>query len=221
MKRLFTLLLVALSVSACFENDMPFPLVRPTLSSIEVDGALSYEFDYANSTLTLLMDETQDLTRVNIRSITFGEDITRPLSDIVGVHDLTSPLSVSLRTYQDHIWKIVAVQTIERFISVKNQVGRATIDEENHRVLVTVSKTTSLSYVTVDSLKLGPRDITAYSLDLKKLHDYQEPVELSVRYHDIEQLWHIYIEQSDKNIIINRISPWSGCTWIDASGLAG
>ena len=118
MKRLFTLLLVALSVSACFENDMPFPLVRPTLSSIEVDGALSYEFDYANSTLTLMMDETQDLTRVNIRSITFGEEITRPLSDIVGVHDLTSPLSVSLRTYQDHIWKIVAVQTIERFISV-------------------------------------------------------------------------------------------------------
>ena len=221
MKRLFTLLLVTLSVSACFENDMPFPLVRPTLSSIEVDGALSYEFDYANSTLTLMMDETQDLTRVNIRSITFGEEITRPLSDIVGVHDLTSPLSVSLRTYQDHIWKIVAVQTIERFISVKNQVGRATIDETNHRVLVTVSKTTSLSYVTVDSLKLGPRDITAYSLDLKELHDYQEPVELSVRYHDIEQLWHIYIEQSDKNIIINRISPWSGCTWIDASGLAG
>lgn len=220
-KKIFFLLCAWLSVSACFENDMPYPLVKATISTIDVEGALSYEVDYANSVLTLKMEETQDLRKVNIRGITFGEELTRPVSDIIGVHDLTSPLFVSLYTYQNHVWKIQAEQDIERMMEVRNQVGRTTIDAENHRVLLTVSKTTSLTYVAVDTVKLGPKGITQYSVDLKDVHDFTEPVEVSVRYHDIEQLWKVYVEQSDKNIIINRVSPWSRCAWIDASGLAG
>lgn len=223
-RKTFLLAVLLVSVTACFKNDMPYPYVHGTIDALDVEGALSCEIDPARNTVTLEMDEVQDLRKVRIRSVRFGEEQTWAETALEGVHDLREPLYVVLGTYdnQRYRWKIEAKQSIDRAFSVGSQIGRTFFDEENGRVLLTVSKSVSLTYLVVEKVKLGPCDGTSYSVDLTKVHNFTEPVPVKVRYHgDIEQDWTIHVQISDKNVLVNRLSPRTRCAWVDASGLAG
>lgn len=210
-------------LTACFKNDMPYPYVAGTIADIEVEGALSCEIDVARNTVTLQMDESVDLSKVRILSVRYGEPQTWPETPIEGVHDLRSPMYVLLGTYeaQRYRWKIEARQTIEREMTVRNQIGKTVIDEKNLRVLLTVSKSATLSYLTVESIKLGPKGITTYDKDLTQSHDFKEPIQVKVTYHGVAQVWTIYAHTSDKNVVVDRVSPRTRRAWIEASGLAG
>lgn len=210
-------------LTACFKNDMPYPYVAGTIAEIEVEGALSTEIDVARNTITMQMDETVDLSKVRIRSVRYGEAQTWPETPIVGVQDLRKPLYVVLGTYENqrYRWKIEAKQTIERRMTISSQIGKAVIDEMNRRVSLTVSKSVSLSYLTLGDVKLGPKDITTYDKDFTAIHNFREPILVTVRYHDIVQEWTIYVQISDKNVIVDQVSPRTRKAWIAASGLAG
>ncbi|MBQ7516846.1 MAG: PCMD domain-containing protein [Bacteroidales bacterium] len=210
-------------LTSCFKNDMPYPYVPGTIADIEVEGALSCEIDVARNTITLQMDETQDLAKVRILSVRFGEEQTWAETAIEGVHDLREPMYVTLGTYdtQRYRWKIVAKQTIVRSMSVSNQIGKTVFDEANRRILLTVSKSVSLTYLNVEAVKLGPRDITTYDKDLTAIHNFTEPIEVTARYHGEDHVWTIYAHTSDKNVVVDRVSPRSRKAWVDASGLAG
>ncbi len=234
MKRFISISILFLSgvltLASCFKNDMPYPYLRGTIVDIDVEGMESMEIDELRNTVTLTMNESRDLRHTQIRSVTYGQAQTYPEKPIVGEQDLSSPLYVTLRTYEEqrYIWKIEARQSISRNFSIRDQVGKAVIDEENGRVMVKVGKFASLSWLKVLDYKLGPAEVTSYwtedgsaPFDFASLTNFSEPVNFRVRYHDIDRLWTLYVERTDKNILINRVSPHSRCAWIDASGLAG
>lgn len=222
-RKTLVLTVLLLPFTACFKNDMPYPYVHGTIDAMEVEGAVGCEIDPVRNTVTLEMDEVQDLSKVRIRSVRFGEEQTWAETAIEGVHDLREPLYVVLGTYGDqrYRWKIEAKQSIERVFSVSSQIGHTFFDEENRRILLTVSKSVSLTYLVVDQVKLGPREITSYSVDLTTVHNFSEPVKVNVRYHDVDQEWVIHVGVSDKNVMVNHVSPRTRCAWVDASGLAG
>ena len=211
-------------LTACFKNDMPYPYVAGTIVDIEVEGALSTEIDVARNTITLQMDETVDLSKVRIRSVRFGEEQTWPETSIVGVQDLRKPMYVMLGTYEEqrYRWKIEAKQTIERWMNVDNQIGKTIIDEANHRVLFTVSKSVSLTYLKVTDVKLGPKDITTCEPNLKEISNFKDTTyTVTVSYHDVVQKWTVLAQISDKNVVMGPVSPRTRKAWIEASGLAG
>ncbi|MBP5539398.1 MAG: PCMD domain-containing protein [Bacteroidales bacterium] len=210
-------------LTACFKNDMPYPYVAGTIAEMDVEGALSCEIDVARNTVTLQMDETVDMSKVRIRSVRFGEEQTWPETAIEGVHDLREPMYVILGTYdtQRYRWKIEAKQAIERGMTVGSQIGKTVIDEKNLRVLLTVSKSVTLTYLQVESVKLGPKGITTYDKDLTAIHNFKEPIQVQVSYHNVTQVWTIYAQTSDKNVVVDRVSPRTRKAWIEASGLAG
>lgn len=220
-----SLVLLALSAVSCFENDLPYPYVRASITGLEAEGVISCEIDEPRNTITLHLDETTDIKRVNITGVTYGQKETWPEKEIRGEKDLREPLYVTLRTYEEqrYVWKIQAKQSVSRAFRVQNQVGKTVFDDNHHLILATVSKSISLTYIVVDSVKLGPRDITTCDIDLKSVHNFTEPVDVTLSFQGRPETedWQVWIQQSDKDILVNSVSPRSRRAWLDASGLAG
>ena len=80
-----SLALLAFSAVSCFENDLPYPYVRASITGLEAEGVISCEIDEPRNTITLHLDETTDIKRVNITGVTYGQKETWPEKEIRGV----------------------------------------------------------------------------------------------------------------------------------------
>ena len=45
MKRILSLLLFVLAASACISNDIPYPVIKASINSLEVEGAIQVNID--------------------------------------------------------------------------------------------------------------------------------------------------------------------------------
>lgn len=214
--------LAALATAGCIRNDIPYPRINAAITALEVDGASAVNINSEERTVEIVLEETTDLRNVSIRSIEFNDKSVKASWDVTGTRDLTNPLKLTLTTFDDdYVWEIHAVQSIKRYFTVSGQVGDTWIDEVNYRAITQVSSSIDREKLSITSLKLGPEGITTYSPDPAKLHDFTNGQEITVKYHDLSQVWHLYVEQTETVVQFTGVDAWTKVVWLKASGIAG
>ena len=221
MKKLIYIFSALLCLSACIDNDLPYPVVVPHITALEADGAESLSIDYENRTVTAYFPETKDLRAVSIRSVEIDEKVAVPSIDIVGVHDLSSPLRFKIRTYEDYTWTIVGVRNVERYFTVEGQVGSSVIDPVNCRAIAMVGKNADISDINVTSLKLGPKGLSSYSLDYSKMRDFTHGIAVDVTAFDVTESWNLFVEITEASVEISNVNPWAHEAYVTSIGVAG
>ena len=126
-------------------------------------------------TVTLFVNDSVDLSRLKIKSLKVTEgatlmadsaacaDILRfPTTGFASLDsissdantrvDFTKPVSFTVKTYQEYVWKVSVTQLIKREVDVTGQVADAVIDPVNRNVIIYVSPDQSLSDLQVNSL---------------------------------------------------------------------
>ena len=92
MKKILTyFLLAAFALTSCVDNDLPYPIVIPNITSVIVDEADKIDIDYENQVVTIHLPETADIRNVMIRSVKIDKEIAKTSMELSGVHDLTKP----------------------------------------------------------------------------------------------------------------------------------
>lgn len=213
---------------SCISNDIPYPVIPLQILEFEVEGQEGNAIiDKATRTVTVPLAETVDLKKVTIKQCTVTEGAESPLMP-EAVIDLSSPKKYTLSLYQDYEWTILASQTIQRKLTIKNQFGKPQINTITHQITAEVSKTASQKSVCISDIKLGPEGISTQKLvdasgaetdvPLNTPLDFSLPKTVIVRYHDIEERWIIAISRSDKNVATGEADAWVNVAWLHGSG---
>ena len=179
MKRILTILLLIATLGACIKNDIPLPVIKPRIVSMEVSGASDIYIDSEKQDVEITLNEQTDICNVDIKQVVFADELTRSSWEITGQHDLSQKLSVTLSTYQDYVWTITTKQPISRYFTVAGQVGASVIDDVNHRAVVYVSENQDITDITITSLKLGAADISTYSPAIESIKDFTNGAEVT------------------------------------------
>ena len=142
--RLGCFLLMAAFLSACIENDVPYPYIKLFVTGTEIDGQIgSAVISNDDRTVTVNLEDTVNMKKVRVKSISVTEGGRCSLPDDT-IIDLSNPYPLTLSLYQDYQWTLKANQTIERRFTVEHQVGAATFDEKEHFASVNISTKGSL-----------------------------------------------------------------------------
>ena len=155
MKRLILISCAVLALAGCIRNDLDYPLVYGGFISFEVEGAKHVDIDKNAYVVTIDLEEGTDRDHVKVKGYTLSE-MSVPSKEIPEYLDLTEPFEVTLSTYQDYPWKIVAKQTIVRYVTCDKQVEDAAFNEQNHSIILSVTEDQPLSAIRFTDMKLGP-----------------------------------------------------------------
>ena len=221
MKSLPVYILSCCLLCSCVTNDLPLPVIKGDIASLEIEGALEVDINSENRTVDIVLDESVDLSAVRISSVEYKHQPTESKPEIKGLQDLRKPLEFTLSTWQDYSWTMRASQLIERSFSVSGQIGQSVIDDVNRRVIAYVGANADLSDILVTGLKLGPSGITTYDPDPSQLTDFSQGVAVNVDYRGNTETWMLYLEQSDFTIRLDSVDPWTCCAYAWASAPEG
>ncbi|MDE5595611.1 MAG: hypothetical protein K2I89_08585, partial [Muribaculaceae bacterium] len=200
---------------SCIKNDIPYPYIQANFLTIEAEtqeqGSL---IDSVDRKVTLYFPETTDLYNVNISEYTLT-----PGAEIVGNAfespiNLSEPMSVTLRLYQDFDWLITANQSIERYFTLSGQVGTSIIDVSARRVIAYVSESVDIKAVKVESIKLGAEG-SEMTPDIQgEVYDFSDEVTIDVTTHGRTEKWHIFVEITESTVTTVRADAWTSVAWI-------
>lgn len=208
---------IAFAFSSCVKNDLPYPVVRLSITGFEVNGQIgSAVINNEERTVTVDLLDSVDLKKVIVTRFDYSEEANTDLKVNTTI-DLSSPKEVVLSLYQDYRWKIIANQTVERVFSVKNQVGGAVIDEKARQAIVYVNKNTMLNKITVKDLKLGPISSTV-SPDFTTLKDFTQEQKVNVTFKGKNEEWSLYAFITDKVVFTNSADGWTNVAWLYGEG---
>lgn len=218
-----------LLASSCVKNDIPYPVVVPHILSMDVAGAKEVTFNNDERTVLITLEESVDLKNVSIKGFTtdIEPDLLKISEKIAGRHDLSSPWTVTLSTWQDYAWTIVAERPVERYFTIEGQVGETVMDVENRRAIAYANKNVNLAEVKVKSLKLGPEGRSTYSpaqRDIKKFINadgYGAPVEVEVSSFGDSEYWTLVVERSDISVNVKSVNVWTKEVYLTAVGIDG
>ena len=219
----FILGAMAIVVVGCIENDVPYPIIKLDILSLDAEGLLSEpQIDATNKSVRLVLDETTDIREVAINSIEMTEGATSSVA-FPGVFDLRVPLYVELAQYQTYEWTISAEQSIERYFAVDGQIGESIIDAEHHIATAYVPMDHDMRSVKITAIKLGPKDITTYSVDPLSFTDFYESARhVEVSYHgDIIEKWTLLVVPKDVEVEFTSVDAWAKRIWLYAEGRSG
>lgn len=221
MNRIIRILLVILSAAAagCIENNIPYPVVELEILGVEGKG-FTASVDRINRRVVLTLDETTDISRVEIDKAYFTEN-ARTSTELTGVQDLRRPIEVTLSLYQDYVWTITAEQEIERYFTVEGQIGQTVFDLENRIATAYVGTSVDTNDVRIRSLKLGPRDITTIDPPIGELTSFDPVRFVNVSYHDFTERWMLYVVPTDETVRLTAADAWSRVIWLYGSGASG
>ena len=208
-------------MAGCITNDLPYPVVVPNVVSVTATDAEDVLIDYENRTVTLYFPERVDLRKVNITSVSIDKEIAVPSVNLVGTHNLLSPMKFKIRTYDEYEWTIMAVRNVERYFTVQGQIGSAAIDPENCRAIVNVGVDTDITDITVTSLKLGPEGLSTYSMDMADMKDFTHGLSVDVTAFDVTETWDLFVEKTDVKVSITSVNAWATSVYVTASAAAG
>mgnify|MGYP004565881033 CR=1 FL=1 len=221
MKKLYTLIALLLPLISCIRNDIPYPIEEAVITSLDVEGAEEITIDKDNRKIVINLKEITDIHKVRISSITCEPSDADVMLDISNAIDLSSPVKVTLHTYQDYVWEITAIQKIERYFKVEGQIGESVIDVANHRVICQVGSSAFLEKLNVTDYKLGPKFITSYSPNPTTIHDFSEAVSILVSYRNTIENWLVYVIQKETSLEFFPVNAWSRSAYFEANGVAG
>lgn len=223
-KNIISALIFALCLlfnAGCIENDLPYPVVELQITSIEIEGVKSQPvIDEVTRTVSVELYEQTDIENVRISSVTYTEGAT-PSEDIVGLHDMRSPMYVTLSLYQDYTWQIVAEQTITREFEVEGQIGATEWDVERRTATAYVGFEDH-SNVKVNKLKLAAADITTYEwTDGVDCNDFSSVKYVYVTCHGRTERWDLYVKTTDVVVDVVKADAWGKLIWLYGEGLSG
>lgn len=222
MKKILTYFLLAVfALSSCVDNDLPYPIVVPHITSVIVDEAEKIDIDYDKQTVTIHLPESVDIRNVAIRSVHIDQEIAKTSMELAGVHDLSKPLKFTITTYNDYSWTIIGVRNVPRYFTVQGQMGASVIDVYNRRAVAMVGKKADISNLKVTSLKLGPEGKTTYSREIEDLKDFTHGIEIDVTSFGYTETWGLYVEVTDATVEIKSVNPWARKAIVTAIGVAG
>ncbi len=214
---------LAVALSAAFtgcinDNDIPYPVVTLSITSVAGDGFAQKSISSSNRTVTLSLEEQTDIRAVNITDVVYtsGATLSNP---VVGVFDMRLPIYTTLSLYQNYPWTIEAEQSIERYFTVEGQIGAEVIDADNLTVSVEVDKNSyDPTNVVVRSMKLGPADITTYSPTAAKLTNFESSCKVDVTAHDRTEQWRVTITPVEAMTTLT-VSAWGELAWLKGTGV--
>lgn len=221
MRRILSILSAAAVIVSCIHNDLPYPVIEASITSLEVDGASAVEINSLKRVVNITLEETTDIRNVSIKNISFNDPKVKPSWNVCGFRDLSSPIKLTLTTFADYDWRIEATQPIERWFSMPMQVGESAVDAENKRVMVRVASAADLKNIQITSCKLGPKDISTYTPDPSTITDFTDERTIRVAYHNVKENWTIYVERSTTTVKFLKLDPWTRIAWLTAEGIAG
>lgn len=212
-----------LLLCSCIHNDIPYARIQANFISLDATGQdAGTLIDSASRTATISLPEQIDIQNVRISgySITPGASIVNnPLTQPI---NLSSPLTVTLRLYQDWNWTIIGKQTIERYFEVVGQMGQTVIDAPGRRVVVYVRESSDLSAIEIVRAKLGPTG-AEYSPSIApgcKL-DGRKPFNINVEEYGRKYSWTIYVETVDVAVRTVGADAWTCVAWVYGQAEAG
>lgn len=237
IKKIVYVLVGILAMHACkIENDIPYPIVAGNIESFEVEGQCAPTeggdaqavIDGTKRTVTLYVDDTVDLTQLRVKRFTVSSNATIIVNDTsvcadaskfptTGFEeianqadtrvDFTSPVSFTLKTYQDYIWKVTVNQIVERCVDVEGQVG-SVIDEENRVAVIYVSPDQPLDNIQVNILDLGGKS-GSVTPNPTTIHDFTQPQKFYVSHgwESLEKEWVVYVYQREVDVAGSAVFP--------------
>lgn len=214
--------ILAIVVSGCIKNDLPYPKIPQYIFKLAAEGEKSpAQLDSLKYTATIFLEETTDIMAVRFTEFEISQDATADPNLLEGTYNLTDPISVTLSLYQDYPWIITAEQEIERYFTIAGQIGETVIDAVGHRVVVRVPETADLNHLELTSIKLGPAGITKMVPDLTPGPiNLSSPMEVAVTCHGRTEEWGIYAEKTELVVQTTRVDAWSQVLWAYGAGPA-
>lgn len=220
-KTLLYILFGIFFITGCITNDIPYPVVVPHITSFDVANAVNVEIDSDNRVITVHFAETTDMRSVEVRSVEIDEQEASVVGNVVGYHDFTTPFKFTVRTYDDYLWTVRGVRNVNRYFTVKGQIGTSVIDPYNCRAVATVGVKADLENIEVTSLKLGPEGLTDYSLSLSQMKDFTDGISVEVTSFGLTEVWNLFIEQTELSVEISKVNPWTKEAYVTSLGVAG
>lgn len=216
LKRIYIyLILSAVALVGCIENDIPYPTIFGAVKQMEIVGQIDLKIDASKRRIEVVLSDTVDLREVQIASMTIDEQAHSSL-DSGAVINLTDSVTYAIdpnkykftvTTFQDYQWQIVATQPIKREIVMSGSIGDVQIDEDNLTAIVSVAKSQSLTDIVVEKFTLGPSN-AVYSPNPYTISNFEDPVTIDVSYLDMKQTWTIIVEYSEVNVTTKGVNPW-------------
>lgn len=199
--------------------------------------------DKTKRTVSIVVDDAVDITKLRITKLTVSNDAVIsidstvcnnyskfPTSGFETLDDLmvsadtrvnfSSPVKLTLKTYQDYEWTINVKQYIERNIVVDNQIGNAIIDEINNNVIIYVFEDQDLSKVKVTTFDLAGKNGSVYPDPTKdEYFDFSEPKTFFATYawEEVSRKWTVYVYHSD-GAGSSELNTFARTTSADISG---
>ncbi len=210
-------------LTSCIHNNIPYPRIQANFTHFEAMGQdAGAVIDTVSRTVTLTFPEQTDIYSVRISGYALSpgaEIVGNPFADPV---DLSQPLFVYLRLYQDWEWKIEGKQDIERYFEVENQMGETTIDVPSHRVVLYVRASADMSAIRVKNIKLGATGSQmSPALAEGDTFDGREPLTISVTNFGRTEEWTVYVEPVAETVTLDNIDAWTCVAWVYATAQAG
>lgn len=213
---------VAVTMTSCIKNDIPYPYIQANFLTINAEtqdrGSV---IDSVDRKVTLYFPETTDLYNVVISdySLTPGAHIIDdPFKNSV---DLSSPLAVTLRLYQNYTWLITANQTINRYFTLGGQIGTSVIDVPGRRVVAYVSDKIDIERVKVESIKLGAEGAVMFPNLNGETVDFSHDITVMVTNHGRTEEWHLFVSTTQSSVTTVRADAWTSVAWVYAEAEEG
>ena len=150
---------MALLLSGCIKNDLPYPHIEGLITDVNIEGQVGSPIISKDTrTVSLIVNDSVSLHSVRIQRLVITDNASLTLDDASSCmnasafplsgfasldylpadadtrFDATKPFHITVQTYQSYPWTILVEQDMNRCVSVNNQVGEAIIDAYNHTV---------------------------------------------------------------------------------------
>lgn len=220
-KKLFAAFLICgctmLLLSACINNDIPYPVVRLSIKGFAVDGQVGETIiNNEDRTVTVTLLDSVDIQKVLVTHLAYTEGAEVNLSENTTIN-LSVPKEVVLSLYKEYKWTVIAKQETERIFSAKNQVGQPVFDVKNRQAIVYVDKKTLLNKITIKDLKLGPIG-SEISPDFTTLRDLSKGQKVNVTFKGNTEEWTLYAFTTSKTVFTTSADGWTHVAWLYGEG---
>lgn len=214
--------LVLLAAGSCIKNDIPYPKKVGKITAFEVDGQLGPAvIDSSAFTVKVDIADTALLGRLHL--VRFETtDNTEVSPEPEEYLDLSSPMEYELSTWpgQTYHWTVSAVQTIERYIVAKNQVGEAVFNPDMHDAILYVSVDQPLDAIEIQEMKLGPSN-SVITPDPTEVHNFLSPQKFEVAYRDVVEEWTVAVVQREVSLVTEKADAWARFAYLSGTVPAG
>ena len=197
--RVIVFLLLALSITGCIKDDVPFPVIYGNVQKIEFEGQQKCVVNTKTRTIELTLSDTVDIKRVKLTKLEITADpatmhtvTVEPVSTLKqdSVLDLSQTLKFTISTYQDYEWTLVTEQPIDYNWEIEG-ADKVVINPQERSVLVYMPEGTDLSELKVTKAKLGV-SIATYDPEPTTLTNFIRSQSVSVTCFGRTEKWNVF-----------------------------